>query len=218
MRILIAEDERVVAASIAEWLRMRAHAVDIVGDGNSALERVAVNEYDVLILDRDLPGVGGDEVCRQVATSGAAVRILMLTASGGLEDRVAGLAMGADDYLPKPFAFTELGARVEALGRRARPPTPPVLERSGIRIDVHRLEVVRDGRYVPLSRKEFAVLRELLVAEGAYVSAEMLLEKVWDEHVDPFTGVVRVTILKLRRKLGDPPIVETAPGVGYRVR
>ena len=218
MRILIAEDEPLLAGAVAEWLRGAAHAVDVVGDGGSALERFGVNEYDLLILDRDLPVVHGDEVCRQVAASDAPTRVLMLTAAGSIDDRVAGLSMGADDYLPKPFAFVELGARVEALGRRSRPAVPPVLERAGLRVDTHHREVVRDGRYVPLSKKEFAVLVELLGAEGAFVSAEQLLEKAWDENIDPFTGVVRITILKLRRKLGEPPIIETENGVGYRIR
>ncbi len=206
-----------LAHAVAEWLRTAAHAVDVVVDGAATLERVAVNDYDVLVLDRDLPLVHGDEVCRTIASAEERPRILMLTASGTVEDRVAGLTMGADDYLPKPFAFAELEARVAALGRRSRLATPPVLLRAGIRIDTHRREVVRDGRYVPLSKKEFAVLVELVGAGGGWVSAEQLLEKAWDEHIDPFTGVVRVTILKLRRKLGNPPIIETEPGVGYRI-
>lgn len=217
MRILIAEDEPLLADAIAEWLRNAAHAVDVVSDGGSALERVSVNDYDLVILDRDLPVVHGDDVCRQIVASEATARVLMLTAAGSVDDRVAGLAMGADDYLPKPFVFIELGARVEALGRRSRPAIPPVLERAGLRVDTHRRQIVRDGRYVPLSKKEFAVLMELLRADGAFVSAEQLLEKVWDENIDPFTGVVRITILKLRRKLGDPPIIETENGVGYRI-
>lgn len=215
---MVAEDEPLLAEAVAEWLRNAAHAVDVVGDGSAALDRVSVNDYDLVILDRDLPVVHGDEVCRVIAASDAATRVLMLTAAGTVEDRVAGLSIGADDYLPKPFAFTELGARVIALGRRSRPASPPVLSRAGIRIDTSRREVLRDGRYVPLSRKEFAVLVELVRADGAFVSAEQLLEKAWDEQIDPFTGVVRITILKLRRKLGDPPIIETEPGVGYRIR
>lgn len=218
MRILVAEDERVLAAAIADWLRDRAHAVDIVGDGASALERVFLNDYDVLILDRDLPIVHGDDVCKQVAADLGTVRVLMLTAASELTDRVTGLSIGADDYLTKPFAFEELDARVLALGRRTRAAAPPVIERAGITVDTHRRDVFRDGRYVPLSKKELAVLLELLAADGGFVSAERLLEKAWDEHTDPFTGVVRLTILKLRRKLGDPPIIETEPGVGYRIR
>jgi len=161
--------------------------------------------------------VHGDEVCRQLAGRGSTPRILMLTAAAEIDDRVDGLALGADDYLPKPFAFRELSARVAALGRRSRPAAPPVLRRAGISLDPHRREVFRDGRYVPLSRKEFAVLAELLRADGTAVSAEQLLEKAWDENADPFTHAVRMTILKLRRKLGDPPVLVTEPGVGYRI-
>jgi DNA-binding response OmpR family regulator len=217
MRILVVEDEPLLAGAVAEWLRGDAHAVDVVHDGGAALERIDVNEYDVVVLDRDLPVVHGDDVCRAVVAGESPVRVLMLTASADIDDRVAGLSLGADDYLPKPFAFPELAARVVALGRRSRPAAPPVLQRGGIRLDLHRREVYRNGRYVPLSRKEFAVLAELLRAEGAAVSAEQLLEKAWDEHADPFTHAVRMTILKLRRKLGDPPIVLTDPGVGYRI-
>jgi DNA-binding response OmpR family regulator len=217
MRILVVEDEPLLADAVAEWLRGDAHAVDVVHDGAAALERIDVNDYDVVVLDRDLPVVHGDDVCRAVVAGESEVRVLMLTASAEIDDRVAGLSLGADDYLPKPFAFPELAARVVALGRRARPAAPPVLQRGGIRLDLHRREVYRNGRYVPLSRKEFAVLAELLRAEGAAVSAELLLEKAWDEHADPFTHAVRMTILKLRRKLGDPPVVLTDPGVGYRI-
>jgi DNA-binding response OmpR family regulator len=214
---LVVEDEPLVAGSIARWLRADAHAVDVVHDGGAALERLGINDYDVVVLDRDLPVVHGDDVCRTLVEGDGAARVLMLTAAAEIDDRVAGLALGADDYLPKPFAFSELSARVQALGRRARPATPPVLQRAGIRLDLHRREVYRDGRYVPLSRKEFAVLAELLRADGAPVSAEQLLEKAWDEHADPFSHAIRMTILKLRRKLGDPPVVVTEPGVGYRL-
>ncbi|MBV1852850.1 response regulator transcription factor [Catellatospora tritici] len=217
MRILVVEDEPRVADAVAQWLRGDAHAVDVVHDGAAALERIGVHEYDVVVLDRDLPLVHGDDVCRAVLRDEPDAKVLMLTAAADLDDRVAGLALGADDYLPKPFAFAELSARVNALGRRARPATPPVLQRAGIRLDPHRREVYRDGRYVPLSRKEFAVLAELLRADGAPVSAEKLLEKAWDEHADPFTHTLRMTILKLRRKLGEPPVVLTEPGVGYRI-
>jgi DNA-binding response OmpR family regulator len=217
MRVLVVEDERLLADAIAEWLRDEAHAVDVVGDGAAALERLAVNDYDVVVLDRDLPVVHGDEVCRTVVESEASVRVLMLTAAGDIEDRVTGLSLGADDYLPKPFAFRELAARVHALGRRARPATPPVVRRADITLDLARREVFRGGRYVPLSRKEFALLAELMRAECAVVSAEQLLEKVWDEHADPFTSAVRIAVLKLRRKLGDPPVVQTVAGVGYRI-
>ncbi|OLB81321.1 MAG: DNA-binding response regulator [Actinobacteria bacterium 13_2_20CM_2_71_6] len=217
MRVLVVEDERLLADAIVEWLRREAFAVDVVYDGEAALEYLGVNDYDVVVLDRDLPIVPGDDVCRAVVDSGAQARVLMLTAAAAVRDRVAGLAIGADDYLPKPFAFVELSARVHALLRRTRPATPPVLERAGIRLDLGRREVYRDGHYVPLARKEFAVLAELLRADGAVVSAEDLLEKVWDEHIDPFTNVIRVTVMKLRRKLGEPPVVETVPGVGYQI-
>ncbi|MCW2884565.1 MAG: hypothetical protein QOE54_4449 [Streptosporangiaceae bacterium] len=217
MRVLIAEDERMLADSVAEGLRAEMLAVDVVYDGDAALERLGVNDYDVLVLDRDLPVVHGDDVCRAVVDSGAHVRVLMLTAAVDVPARVAGLSLGADDYLTKPFAFEELAARIHALGRRARPADPPTLERAGVRLDPGRREVYRDRRYVPLARKEFGVLAELLRAGGAVVSAEDLLEKVWDEHIDPFTNTVRVTVMKLRRKLGEPSIIETVPGVGYRI-
>ena len=217
MRILVVEDERILADAIAEWLRREAFAVDVVGDGDAALERLGVNDYDVLVLDRDIPVVHGDDVCRAVVESRVDTRVLMLTAAAAVRDRVAGLALGADDYLPKPFAFAELSARVHALLRRARPASPPVLDRAGIRLDPARREVSRDGRPIVLANKEFALLTELMLASGAVVSSERLLEKVWDEHIDPFTNVVRVTTMKLRRKLGDPPVVETVPGVGYRI-
>ena len=211
------EDEPLLADAVATWLRGDAHAVDVTYDGGAALERIGVHDYDVVVLDRDLPVVHGDDVCRALTANGAPARVLMLTAATDVADRVAGLALGADDYLPKPFAFVELSARVNALGRRARPAAPPVLARAGIRLDPHRREVFRDDRYVPLSRKEFAVLAELLRADGAVVPAEHLLEKAWDEHTDPFTHAIRMAILKLRRKLGDPPVVLTVPGVGYRI-
>jgi DNA-binding response OmpR family regulator len=217
VRVLVIEDEQLLADAIAEGLRRSAIAVDVVYDGDAALERLGINEYDVAILDRDLPVVHGDEVCRAIVDSGAETRVLMLTASAEVADRVEGLSIGADDYLPKPFAFAELEARVRALGRRARPAAPPVLDRGGVRLDPARREVYREGRFVSLSRKEFAVLEELLRADGAVVSSEQLLERAWDEHTDPFTNVVRVTMMTLRRKLGDPQIVQTVPGVGYRV-
>jgi len=217
MRILVVEDEPLLADAVAQGLRHEAHAVDVAYDGAAALERIDVNDYDVVVLDRDLPVVHGDDVCKALTERDGDTRVLMLTAAAGIDDRVTGLSLGADDYLPKPFAFRELSARVAALGRRARPAAPPVLRRAGISLDPHRREVHRDGRYVPLSRKEFAVLAELLRADGTAVSAESLLEKAWDENADPFTHAVRMTILKLRRKLGDPPVVLTEPGVGYRI-
>jgi DNA-binding response OmpR family regulator len=217
MRVLVVEDERLLADAIAEWLRDDTHAVDLAYDGAAALERVGVNDYDVVVLDRDLPLVHGDEVCRELVRGDTTARVLMLTAAAEITDRVDGLGLGADDYLTKPFAFPELAARVQALGRRCRPAAPPTLHRAGITLDPARREVFRDGRYVPLAKKEFAVLTELLRADGAVVSAEQLLEKAWDEHADPFTGAVRLTVLKLRRKLADPPVVETVKGAGYRI-
>jgi DNA-binding response OmpR family regulator len=217
MRVLVVEDERLLADAIATGLRRQAMAVDVAYDGAAALDRVAVDDYDVVVLDRDLPRVSGDDVCAALVDSRGETRILMLTAASAVAQRVAGLGLGADDYLTKPFAFAELTARVLALGRRARPAAPPVLERAGIRLDPHRRTVTRDDRPVSLSRKEFAVLAELLRAEGGVVSAELLLERAWDEHADPFTGVVRYTVMMVRRKLGDPPVIETLPGSGYRI-
>lgn len=217
MRVLVAEDEKVLADRVAEGLRRHAMAVDVAYDGAAALVRLAVNDYDVLVLDRDLPEVHGDEVCLEMVRTGARTRILMLTAATSVPDRVAGLGLGADDYLPKPFDFAELVARVQALSRRTQAPLPPVLERHGIVLDAPRQQVFRDGRYLRLSRKEYAVLEVLMRAQGAVVSAEVLLEQAWDEYADPFTSVIRVMISKLRAKLGDPPVIETVPGAGYRL-
>ncbi|GAA1953410.1 response regulator transcription factor [Catenulispora subtropica] len=217
MRVLVVEDEQVLADAVATGLRRESMAVDVVYDGDAALERISVNDYDVVVLDRDLPLVHGDDVCRHVVGSGLATRVLMLTAAGDVADRVEGLTLGADDYLAKPFAFPELIARIRALGRRAVPALPPVLERSGLRVDPSRREVVREGRQVLLSPKEFAVLEVLMRADGAAVSSEQLLEKAWDENADPFTNVVRVTVMTLRRKLGEPAVVMTVPGAGYRI-
>jgi len=214
--VLVAEDETLLADAIAEWLRRDAFAVDVVNDGDAALERLGTNAYDVLVLDRDLPVVHGDDVCRAVVDSGSGTRVLMLTAAAAVRDRVAGLRLGADDYLVKPFAMVELSARVQVLVRRGHP-LPPKLARAGVVLDPARREVYRDERYVSLSRKEFAVLAELLRADGSVLSAEDLLERAWDEHTDPFTAVVRVTMTKLRRKLGDPPLIQTVPGVGYQI-
>ena len=215
--MLVVEDERLLADTIAEGLRRQAMAVDVAYDGDQALQRLSVNDYDVVVLDRDLPIISGDQVCATLVDAGVDVRILMLTAATAVAQRVAGLGLGADDYLTKPFAFAELAARIQALGRRARPAAPPVLERAGIRLDPHRRTVTRHGHPVELSRKEFAVLAELLRADGGVVSAEQLLEKAWDEHTDPFTGIVRFTIMMVRRKLGDPPVIQTVPGSGYRI-
>lgn len=217
MRVMVVEDQRLLADAVAEGLRRAAMAVDAAYDGTTALERLRVNAYDVLVLDRDLPGVSGDAVCAEVVASGSGVRVLMLTAAGSLNDRVTGLNLGADDYLAKPFDMEELLARVRALGRRSGPARAPILTRAGIRLDPHLREVRRGDFLVPLSRKEFSVLEELLRAEGGAVSSEELLERAWDENADPFTNVVRVTVLNLRRKLGDPPVVRTVHGVGYRI-
>jgi DNA-binding response OmpR family regulator len=217
MRVLVAEDEPLLADTVAKGLRRRSMAVDVCYDGDSALERVMVHRYDVVILDRDLPHVHGDEVCRRIVAAGGEARVLMLTAAAGIRDRVDGLDLGADDYLTKPFAFAELVARVRTLGRRARPALPPVLERAGITLDLPGHRAWRNGLLLSLSPKEFAVLEVLMRAEGGVVSAEQLLEKAWDENADPFTNAVRVALMTLRRKLGDPPVIETVPGAGYRV-
>jgi DNA-binding response OmpR family regulator len=217
MRVLVVEDERVLADAIARGLRREAMAVDVSHDGATALERIAVNRYDVVVLDRDLPVVHGDEVCRRLAGEELSPRILMLTASAGLDDRVEGLTLGADDYLGKPFAFSELIARVRALARRSGPALPPVIERGPLSVDPARRTASRDGHFLRLTNKELAVLEVLLAADGAVVSAEQLLERAWDEHADPFTNAVRVMMVKLRRKLGNPPVIETVPGAGYRI-
>ncbi|MGK9149021.1 response regulator transcription factor [Plantibacter flavus] len=217
MRVLIAEDEVYLARAIRTGLEQEAIASDIVHDGTSALEAVTVTDYDVLVLDRDLPGTHGDEVCRRVVEDHPEIRVLMLTAARRLDDKVSGLRIGADDYLAKPFEFPELVARLRALARRTTDARPPVLERAGIRLDPFRREVTRDGAYVRLSRKEFAVLEQLLLAGGGVVSAEMLLEKAWDERADPFTNTIRVTVSNLRRRLGSPWVIQTVPGSGYRI-
>ncbi|MFJ2771892.1 response regulator transcription factor [Streptomyces sp. NPDC087300] len=217
MRVLLVEDEDFLAEMIAEGLRRDAVAVDIASDGLTALRKLQLGEYDVVILDRDLPGVHGDEVCRRVVRQGLLTRVLMLTASGTVRDRVAGLGLGADDYLTKPFAYDELLARVLALGRRTRPALPPVIERAGLVLDTARRQASRDGRHLALSRKEFAVLETLLRADGAVVSGEDLIEQVWEEDTSYRTNAVRVTLSKLRAKLGEPTVVETVPGAGYRI-
>jgi DNA-binding response OmpR family regulator len=216
VRVLVVEDERVLARNIAEGLRDAGLAVDLAHDGDGALEKLDLVDYDVVVLDRDLPGVHGDDVCRALAERGAPSRVLMLTAAAGVEDRVAGLSIGADDYLPKPFAFAELVARIRALSRR-RPAAPPVLNHDDLSADLARRTVTRGGRPVSLTRKEFGVLETLLLADGAAVSAEELLDRVWDEHIDPFSNVVQVTVGRLRRKLGDPPLIDTVVGTGYRI-
>jgi DNA-binding response OmpR family regulator len=217
VRVLLAEDEERLANTIARGLRREAMAVDVVLDGKAALEKTAVNNYDVVVLDRNLPLVHGDDVCRQLVARQSLSRILMLTAAGSIEDRVTGLTIGADDYLPKPFALQELVARIRALGRRAVTPVLPVLTRGDLVLDPARHMAERSGADLGLTKKEFGLLETLLSAEGRVVSAEELLEKVWDENTDPFTNVVRVTIMTLRKKLGDPPLIETVTGVGYRI-
>ncbi|GLY93212.1 response regulator transcription factor [Actinoplanes sp. NBRC 103695] len=217
MRVLVADDERLLADTVADGLRRLSMAVDVVYDGDSALERLTVNSYDVAVLDRDMPGRTGDEVCRQMVGSGDGTKVLMLTAAAGIRDRVEGLGLGADDYLTKPFAFAELVARVQALSRRSGPALPPVLEQDGIVLDSTRHTATRDGRMLTLSSKEFAVLHVLMRAGGRVVSAEELLEHAWDEHADPFTNAVRMTVMTLRRRLGDPPVIQTVRRAGYRI-
>jgi DNA-binding response OmpR family regulator len=218
VRVLVVEDEVPLAEAVARGLRREGMAVDVAHDGDAGLEKAMVTRYDVLVLDRDLPGRSGDDVCRRLAAEGSLTRVLMLTAAGGLADRVEGLELGADDYLGKPFAFEELVARVRALGRRATPPAPPILFGAGdVSLDPARRTATRHGEPLELTRKEFGVLEELLRAGGAVVSSEELLERVWDEHADPFTTIVRVTVMTLRKKLGDPPVVHTVVGAGYRL-
>lgn len=217
MRVLVIEDEEALAAAIARGLRREGMAVDTALDGSSGLKKAHINLYDVVVLDRNLPEMHGDEVCRRLTAEGSDARILMLTAAGGLRDKVAGLNLGADDYLGKPFAFEELVARIRALARRAGPPRPPVLRHADLELDPAARRVRRGEVELDLTNKEFGVLEALLAAGGAVVSSEELLEKVWDEYTDPFTNVVRVTVMTLRRKLGEPPLIETVAGVGYRL-
>jgi two-component system response regulator VanR len=217
MRVLVAEDEIYLAEAVQTMLSREGMAVDVVHDGSDALQRLAVNDYDAIVLDRDLPGTHGDDVCRSIAAEGIGPAVLMLTASGHVEQRVEGLELGADDYLTKPFAFPELVARLRSLARRPRDAQPPVLEAGTLRLDPFRREVYRAGRYVKVSRKEFAVLEVLMRAQGGVVSAERLLEKAWDENADPFSNSVRVTVSALRRRLGEPTPIETVSGVGYRI-
>jgi DNA-binding response OmpR family regulator len=217
MRVLLVEDHVELANTVAAVLRREGMAVDMAFDGDQALERAAVSAYDVIVLDRDLPGVHGDEVCRKLVAGGSKSRVLMLTAAGSLDERVDGLGIGADDYLPKPFAFVELVARIRALGRRTGPPVPPTLVNGDLRVDSAQRTAVRAGKRLELSRKELAVLEYLLAAQGRPVTAEELLERVWDEAADPFTTTVKVTIRRLRTKLGDPPVIETVAQGGYRI-
>jgi DNA-binding response OmpR family regulator len=217
MRVLVVEDHEELASTLATGLRREGMAVDIALDGSAALERALVYAYDVIVLDRDLPSVHGDEVCRRLLVGGSRARVLMLTAAGTIEDRVDGLTLGADDYLPKPFAFAELVARIRSLSRRAQPALPPVLVKGDLRLDPAQRVARRGGRLLPLSPKELSVLELLLASDGAVVSAEELLARVWDEQADPFSNVVKVTISRLRAKLGDPPLIETVPTAGYRI-
>jgi DNA-binding response OmpR family regulator len=217
MRVLIAEDEGTLANAIARGLRREGMAVDLAPDGSDALLKSRVVRYDVIVLDRDLPVVHGDEVCRALREERPDAGILMLTAAGGLDDLIEGLSLGADDYLAKPFRFAELVARIHALGRRTSPSRPPVLRHRDIELDPARRVVSRAGRPIELARKEFGVLETLMDAQGAAVSAEELLERVWDDQTDPFTNIVRMTVMTLRRKLGEPQVVETVIGVGYRM-
>jgi DNA-binding response OmpR family regulator len=217
MRVLVVEDQQRLAEAVTEGLRREGMAVDTSLDGADALARVAINRYDVVVLDRDLPGVHGDQVCRRLAAERSETRVLMLTASSTISDRVEGLELGADDYLPKPFEFAELVARVRALGRRSAAAVPPKLVRGDITLDAARHVVFRGPRRLPLSPKEFALLEYLLAADGRVVSAEELLARVWDEAADPFTTTVKTTVGRLRTKLGDPPVIETVREVGYRI-
>jgi DNA-binding response OmpR family regulator len=215
MRLLVVEDRHVMADSIARSLRREGMAVDVAYDGLTALDLAGVNTYQVIVLDRDVPGIHGDEVCRRLA--GGDTRILMLTASGTVDERVGGLTIGADDYLTKPFALTELVARIRALGRRVAPALPPILTAGNLTLDSSLRRAERGGLPLALTNKELGVLEELMAARGRVVSAEELLEKIWDAHTDPFTNTVRVTVANLRRKMGEPPMIATVIGVGYRL-
>ena len=217
MRVLIVEDELFLAEAIRDGLRLEAIAADIAADGESALEQLAVNTYDIVILDRDIPGPNGDEIARHLSGEPASPRVLMLTAADRLDDKATGFRSGADDYLTKPFAFEELVLRLRALERRPAVGAPPIVVVSGISLDRFRREVFRDGHHVALTRKQFAVLDVLMAAGGGVVSAEDLLERAWDENADPFTNAVRITISTLRKRLGEPWVIETVPGVGYRM-
>ncbi len=217
MRVLVVEDHRELAETLAAGLRREGMAVDVAWDGAAGLERTAVNRYEVVVLDRDLPGVHGDDVCQTLVSQGYPARVLMLTAAATIEDRVDGLTCGADDYLPKPFAFAELVARIRALARRSQPALPPVLTHGDLKLDPGKRVATRAGQRLDLSPKEFTVLELLLAAQGRAVSAEELLERAWDEAADPFTNTVKVTISRLRRKLGDPPLIETVAQAGYRI-
>lgn len=217
MRVLVVEDEPYMAEAIRDGLRLEAIAADIALDGNTALELLNANSYDIAVLDRDIPGPSGDAVARHVVASGSGMPILMLTAADRLDDKASGFELGADDYLTKPFDLKELVLRLRALDRRRAHNRPPVYEIAGLRVDPFRREVYRDGRYIPLTRKQFAVLEVLVAAGGGVVSAEELLERAWDVNADPFTNAVRITVSALRKRLGEPWVIATVPGVGYRI-
>ncbi len=217
MRVLIVEDEPYLSEAIRDGLRLEAIAADIAGDGDTALELLSINSYDLAVIDRDIPGPSGDEVAAWIVESGSGIPIMMLTAADRLDDKVSGFELGADDYLTKPFELRELVMRLRALDRRRAHSRPPVVELAGLRLDPFRREVFRDGKYVALTRKQFAVLEVLVGAAGGVVSAEELLERAWDENADPFTNAVRITVSALRKRLGEPPLITTVPGVGYRI-
>lgn len=217
MRVLIVEDEPYLAEAIRDGLRLEAIAADIAGDGDTALDLLSVNPYDIAVLDRDIPGPSGDEIAKHIVATGSGMPILMLTAADRLDDKATGFELGADDYLTKPFELQELVLRLRALDRRRAHNRPPVHEIAGLRLDPFRREVYRDGRYVALTRKQFAVLEVLVDAEGGVVSAEDLLARAWDRNADPFTNAVRITVSGLRKRLGEPRIITTVVGVGYRI-
>jgi DNA-binding response OmpR family regulator len=217
MRVLLIEDDAELSEAIGVGLRREQMAVDIAPDGLAGLDRALVTGFDVIVLDRDLPGLHGDDVCSELVAAGCRSRVLMLTAAATIEDRVDGLTLGADDYLTKPFAFVELVARIRALRRRSQPALPPVLRRGDLVLDPGRRAATRAGRELDLGPKEFGVLELLLAAQGQVVSAEELLERAWDEMADPFTTAVKVTVSRLRRKLGGPPVIETVAQAGYRI-
>ncbi|KOT48553.1 MULTISPECIES: response regulator transcription factor [Streptomyces] len=217
MRVLVVEDEPYMAEAIRDGLRLEAIAADIANDGDTALELLSTNTYAIAVLDRDIPGPAGDEIAQHIVATGGGMPILMLTAADRLDDKASGFELGADDYLTKPFDMRELVLRLRALDRRRAHSRPPVREIAGLRVDPFRREVYREGRYIALTRKQFAVLEVLVAAEGGVVSAEELLERAWDENADPFTNAVRITVSALRKRLGEPWLIATVPGVGYRI-
>src|SRR3954453_20844533 len=217
MRVLLVEDEPYMAEAIRDGLRLEAIAADIAGDGDTALQLLSVNAYDIAVLDRDIPGPSGDEVAERIVASGSGMPILMLTAADRLDHKASGFGLGADDYLTKPFDLRELVLRLRALDRRRGDPRPPVREIAGLRLDPFRREVYRDGRYVALTRKQFAALEVLVASDGGVISAEELLGRAWDENANPFTNAVRITVSALRKRLGEPWLIATVPGVGYRI-